>query len=174
MPATFDSAFALWLTQHGSERSIAVNVLQFSHAKWNATTGPIYVSDFGEDFTATTEPPTSVAFTATPLGFMIDATADNVSTEQRIMVRIDNAHGAVAQQLRSLTDEDLLTPVSVTYRTYLDTDRSGPVIDPLTMYATNINMNRLTVECEITADYLPNVGAGTRYTIEDYPPLAYL
>ena len=128
---------------------------------------------YGEDFTATTEAP-AFTFTAQPLGFTVEIAADNVSTEQRVTIQMDNANGLVAQQLRSLTDADLQTPVSVVYRAYLDTDRSGPAIDPLTLFVVNTSMTRLAVECEASAEVLPNIGAGTRYTLDRFPPLAYL
>jgi Domain of unknown function (DUF1833) len=169
MPANFDSAFALWLTQHGSERSAAVNVLQFSHDAWDA---PIYVSDYGEEFTARDEG--GAEFTALPLGFVIDVAADNVTTEQRVLIRLDNASGVVGAQLRTLTDEDLLTPLTVVYRVYLDTDRDGPQIDPMTLFVVDVHLSRLVVECEASADFLPNVSAGTRYTVERFPTLAFV
>lgn len=168
MPAVFDDAFALWLTQHGNERAVAVNVLEFQHPAF----GSLWASDFGEPFDAMTE--TSAPFTALPLGLDIDVASDNVTTEQRITMRLDNVNGYVAQQLRALTDEDLQTPVQVIYRAYLDTDRSGPAIDPLTLFVTNARMTRPLVELEASADLLPNVRAGMRYTIDDFPPLVYL
>jgi hypothetical protein len=173
MPATFDAEFAKWLTQHGNERAVAVNVLEFLHPKWNVGGHGIFVSDYGETFTATTEP-TAFTFDAQPLGFTVETAADNVSTEQRVTIQLDNANGLIAQQLRSLNDADLQTPVSVVYRAYLDTDRSAPAIDPLTLFVVNISMTRLLVECEASADVLPNIGAGTRYTLDRFPPLAYL
>lgn len=168
MPANFDHDFALWLTQHGNERAVAVNVLAFIHPKW----GEIYVSDFGDTFAATTE--TGAPFEAIPLGFAVDLAADNVSTEQRIVIRLDNANGAVADQLRSLDDEDLQTEVQIIYRAYLDTDRSAPAFDPLKLLVTQTSMTRPVVEVEGSADSLPNVGAGLRYTLEEFPPLAFL
>lgn len=170
MPANFDRDFALWLTQHGNERAVAVNVLEFSHPAF----GAIFVSDFGEDFQAFTEETPAREFTAIPLGFTVDVAADNVTTEQRVVIRLDNVNGAVAHQLRQLTDDDLQIPVQVTYRAYLDTDRSAPAVDPLTLYVTSATMNRLTVECEASADYLPNVASGFRYTIENFPVLQFL
>jgi len=176
MPATFDDDFALWLTQHGNERATAVNVLEFRHTAWGpggGVVGSIWVCDHGDPFTATTEAP-PVTFTAEPLGFIADITADNVSTEQRVTIQLDNANGLVAQQLRALTDADLQEPVVVVYRAYLDTKPSAPAIDPLTLFVVNVNMTRLAVECEAAADLLPNIQAGLRYTLEAYPPLAFL
>ena len=169
MPANFDDDFALWLTQHGNERASAVNVLEFIHPAW----GSIFVSDYGDVFEAQTEPP-AVAFAAQPLGFSADLASDNVTTEQRVTLRLDNVNGLIGQQLRSLDDDDLQIPVQVVYRAYLDTDRAGPAIDPLTLFVVNVNMTRPVIELEASADVLPNVGAGLRYTLEDYPPLAYL
>jgi len=168
MPANFDEAFALWLTQHGNERAAAVNVLEFQHASF----GSLFACDFGEPFEALTEDGT--AFTAQPLGLDIDIAADNVTTEQRITIRLDNVNGYVAQQLRALTDEDIQTPVLVIYRAYLDTDREGPQIDPLALYVTAARMTRPVVELEASADFLPNVRAGIRYTVDEFPPLVYL
>jgi hypothetical protein len=175
MPATFDESFALWLTQHGNERAIAVNVLEFRHEKWGpggGVVGSIWVSDYGEPFEATTE--AAVAFTADLLGFEIEVAADNVTTEQRIMIRLDNVNGTVAQHLRALDFDDLQKEVQVVYRVYLDTDRSQPAIDPLTLFVVNASMTRTIVELEASADILPNVSAGTRYTIDDFPPLVWL
>jgi hypothetical protein len=176
MPANFDSDFAKWLTQHGNERAVAVNVLEFRHTAWGpggGVVGSIWVSDFGEPFEATTEPP-AVAFTAQPLGFTVDLATDNVTTEQRVTLRLDNANGLVAQQLRALTDAQLAEAVNVVYRCYLDTKRTAPAIDPLTLFVVNATMTRLAVELEASADVLPNTPAGTIYTIEKYPPLAFL
>ena len=173
MPATFDAEFAKWLTQHGNERAVAVNVLEFLHAKWNVSGHGIFVSDYGDLFTATTEAP-AFTFTAQPLGFLIDTAADNVSTEQRVTITLDNANGLVAQQLRSLLPADLQDPVQVIYRAYLDSARGAPAIDPLQLFVVNVNMNRLAVECEASADVLPNIQAGQRYTLEKYTPLAFI
>ena len=175
MPATFDESFALWLTQHGNERAIAVNVLEFRHEKWGpggGVIGSLWVSDFGEPFEATTE--SAVAFTAEMLGFEIEVAADNVTTEQRIMIRLDNVNGRVAHELRSLDDDDLQKSVQVVYRVYLDTDRSAPKIDPLTLYVVSASMTRPLVELEASADILPNVQSGSRYTIDDFPTLVWL
>jgi len=177
MPATFDESFALWLTQHGNERAVAVNVLEFVHEKWGpggGVPGSIWVSDFGEPFAASTEETPPRAFVADPLGLVIEVAADNVTTEQRIAIRLDNVNGLVGAQLRTLEDEDLLLPVRVIYRAYLDTDRSAPAIDPLALYVTTVALTRAVVELEASADYLPNVSAGTRYTIDDFFPLVYL
>lgn len=173
MPANFDAEFAKWLTQHGNERAVAVNVLEFLHPKWNVSGHGIFVSDYGDVFTATTEPP-AFTFDAQPLGFMIDTAADNVSTEQRVTIQLDNANGLVAQQLRSLLPADLQDPVQVVYRAYLDSKRTAPAIDPLQLFVVNVNMTRLAVECEASAEVLPNIQAGLRYTLEDYPPLAFI
>lgn len=176
MPANFDAEFAKWLTQHGNERAVAVNVLEFRHTAWGpggGVVGSIWVSDYGEVFTATTEPP-EVTFDADPLGFIAEIAADNVSTEQRVTIQLDNANGLVAQQLRELDDDDLQTPVQVVYRAYLDSERGAPAIDPLTLFVVNVNMTRLALECEASAEVLPNVGAGTRYTLDLFPSLAYL
>jgi hypothetical protein len=175
MPATFDDSFALWLTQHDNVRAVAVNVLEFRHLKWGTggEPGSIWVSDFGDPFAATTEDP-PIAFTADPLGFQIDVAADNVTTEQRLQIRLDNVNGIVAQQLRALDDDDIQTAVQVVYRVYLDTDPSKPQIDPLTLVVTNARMSRPVVELEASADLLPNVQAGIRYTIDDFPTLVWL
>lgn len=179
MPATFDRQFSLWLTQHGEERAAAVNVLEFRHPKWNGLGGAVglFVSDYGEPFTATTEPGYTLGayeFIAQALGFTIDLAADNFTTEQRVIIRADNANGAVLNQLRTLTLDDLQTEVEVVYRVYLDTKRSAPAIDPVRLFLTEVRGTRLAAELEATADALPNVKAGTRYTIDTYPTMAYL
>jgi len=176
MPATFDNDFALWLTQHGNERAVAVNVLEFVHPAWGpggGVPGSIWVTDYGDVFTATTEAPVRT-FDAEPLGFTVSTAADNVSTEQRVTIQLDNANGLVAKELRALTDADLQTPVQVIYRAYLDTNRAAPAIDPLTLFVISASMTRLAVEIEASAEVLPNIGAGTRYTLDRFPPLAYL
>lgn len=168
MPATFDNAYAQWLTQHGEVRSQGVTVLEFSHPKFGAK----YVSDYGEDFAATTE--LGAAFVAEPLGFIVDRAAESFSTEQRVTIRLDNANGRVTAELRSLDEDDLQTPVACTVRGYLDSKRDEPAFDPLALFVTSTRATRLAVECEASADALPNVTAGLRYTFDLFPPLVYL
>lgn len=168
MPAIFASPYARWLTQHGEERAQGVNVLEFLHPAF----GSIFVSSYGEAFAAKTE--TGADFVADPLGFMVDRAADNLSTEQRFTFRLDNANGLVTQQLRALDEEDLQTPVALVLRLYLDTHRDAPAFDPVQLFVTKISATRLVVECEASADELPNVTAGIRYTFELFPPLVYL
>jgi hypothetical protein len=168
MPAIYDSAYAQWLTQHGEVRSQGVNVLEFAHPKW----GKRYVSDYGDAFAARTEG--GVDFVAEPLGFIVDRAADNLSTEQRVVIRLDNANGLITKELRSLSLDDLQTAVAVTLRVYLDSKRTAPAYDPLVLYVTNTKAMRLAVECEASADLLPNVTAGVRYTFDLFPPLVYL
>jgi hypothetical protein len=170
VPATFDDDFARWLTQHGNERAAAVNVLQFRHPSFPAD---LWVSDYGVPFTGQTEAP-AVAFTAVPLGIDINVVADNVTTEQRVSIRLDNVNGYVAQQLRALNDDDIQDAVEVIYRVYLDTSPNEPSIDPLALFVTSARMTRPLVELEASADALPNVRAGIRYTIDDFPPLVFL
>lgn len=169
MPATFDNAFAEWLTQHGQVRAKGVNVLQFYHPAFFDH----FVSDYGEEFAAKTE--TGLNFIANPLGFVIDVAADNLTTEQRVMIRMDNANGIIMDNLRSLTPDELANDsVVVTYRAYLDTKRDAPAYDPLVLYVTTVKATRLAVEVEASTDPLPTIQAGLRYTLENFPTLAYL
>lgn len=168
MPAAYESNYAQWLTQHGDARAQGVTVLQFTHPRF----GTRYVSDYGEAFTARTE--AGADFTAEPLGFIVDQATDNLSTEQRVMLRLDNANGAITKELRSLTLDDLQTPVAVTVRVYLDTRRAAPAYTPVELFVTNTKATRLVVECEASADALPNVTSGFRYTFDQFPTLVYL
>lgn len=169
MPASFDTAFQQWLTQHGYVTAQAVNVLEFYHIAF----GSKWVSDFGDPFTAHAEDGRD--FTAEALGLMFDAAADNMTTEQRVMIRLDNANGAVMDQVRALTPQQLKDdPLMVIYRGYLDTRRAAPAFDPLALYVVRINATRLVVEVEASMEALPNITAGVRYTIDRYPPLAYV
>jgi hypothetical protein len=169
MPASFDPAFQEWLTQHGQVTAQAVNVLEFYHPAF----GSKFVSDYGDPFAATTED--ARAFTADPLGLVFDAAADNMTTEQRVVIRLDNANGLVMDQVRALTPAQLKDdPLMVTYRGYLDTKRSAPAFDPLKLYVARVNATRLVVEIEASMEVLPNITAGVRYTIDRYPPLAYV
>jgi len=169
MPASFETRFAQWLTQHGEVRAQGVNVLDFYHSGF----GHVYVSDYGEDFEAWRED--AVHFVAVPLGFTIDIAGDNFSTEQRIVIRLDNANGAVMDQLRTLTPAQMADePVVVTYRAYLDTKRNAPAYDPLVLYATKVNAQRFAVEVEASTEPMPNMTAGIRYTLERFPSMAYL
>lgn len=168
MPANFDAAFAEWLTQHGQVKAQGVNVLEFYHPAFFSH----FVSDYGEPFAARTE--TGADFIANALGFEIDLAGDNVSTEQRVLIRMDNANGAVMDQIRSLTPDDLQVPCRCTYRAYLDTRRNAPAYDPLVMYVTRINATRLAVELEASTEAFPNITAGIRYTLERFPSLSYV
>lgn len=168
MPAIYSTDYAQWLTQHGDPHTQGVTVLEFYHPRF----GRKFVSDYGQPFTFTTE--AGQSFTAEPLGFEFDRAADNLSTEQRIVLRLDNANGRITQELRSLTLDDLQTEVVITVRLYLDSRRTAPAYDPLTLYVTNTKAVRLAVELEASADQLPNVIAGIRYTFDLFPPLVYL
>jgi hypothetical protein len=168
MPAIYDTEYAKWLTQHAQVRAQGVTVLQFEHTKF----GERYVSDYGELFAARTEG--GVDFTAEPLGFLIDQAVDNMSTEQRVLIRLDNANGAIVRELRTLDLDDLATPIAVTVRVYLDTRRTAPAYTPVELFVTNTKATRLAVECEASADALPNVTSGIRYTFDLFEPLIYL
>jgi hypothetical protein len=168
MPAVYDSAYAKWLTQHGEVRAQGVNVLEFVHPKWGAK----FVSDYGEPFAARTEG--GVDFTAEPLGFIFDSAVDNFTTEQKLRIRLDNANGAVTNELRSLSLDDLQTPVQLIARAYIDTKRTAPAYQPVELFVTNTKAMRAIVECEASADALPNVSAGMRYTFDLFPPLVFL
>lgn len=168
MPANLDPLYAQWLTQHGQVDVPAVNVLEFAHPAF----GSIYVSDYGDPFSVRLE--TALDVTAQALGFTIDATVDNLTTEQRVTIRTDAANGAVMNQFRALSLDDFQEPIVVTHRVYLDTKRNAPVIDPLVLYVTRVNAGRLAVEMEASTEAFPNVTAGIRYTFERFPSLAYL
>lgn len=168
MPANFDREFSLWLTQHGQERAAPVNVLEFRHPAFAS----IYATDYGEPFSARKEDGTQ--FTATPIGFSIDIAADGTTTEQRVLIRVDNVNGAIMSQLRALTPEDLQDACEVIYRTYLDTRLNAPAIDPVRLFVTGVRGTRVACEIEASADDLPNVQAGIRYTIERFPTMAFL
>lgn len=168
MPVTFADAYALWLTQHGSAGAVGVYVLEFVHSSF----GVIRVSDYGEPFLARTE--TGEEFTATPLGFEIAETGEQLTSEQRCVIRMDNANGAVTAQLRALTLDDLQEYVTVRLRGYLDTDRSAPAYPPVELYLVGVKATRLAVELEVSTEPLPNLQAGLRYTLENFPALAYI
>jgi len=168
MPATFDHDFAVWLSQHGQERAQGVNVLQFEHPK----IGVHWITDYGDEFLARTEG--AEEFTALPVGFTFDYAADNLTTQQSVVIRIDNVHGLVTSLLRELDLDDLQTALVVTYRAYLDTKRNAPAYDPLTLFATDVRMLRAAIEMEVSADQMPNVTAGIRYTFDRFPPLVLL
>lgn len=172
MPATLDPLYAQWLTQHGQVRAQAVNVLEFTHLAPAPAFAPLYVSDFGEPFTATLE--TAVEITAQALGFTIDSSLDNLTTQQRLVIRMDAANGLVMDQFRALTLDDLQYAVTLTHRVYLDTKRTAPVMDPLVLYVTRLDATRLAVELEASDEPFPNISTGLRYTLERFPTLAYL
>lgn len=170
MPANYDAAFARWLTQHGEVRAKGVNVLEFFHPAFPTV---YYFSDYGDDFAALTE--TGAALLATPIGFEVDAAGDNLTTEQRVLVRMDAAQGQIMEVLRSLTPEALNTdPIRLTWRCYLDTKRTAPAFDPIVLYVTNVQATRLVIELECSTETLPNISGGMRYTLERFPTLVYL
>jgi len=176
MPAAYDRQFALWLTQHGQPRAASVNVLEFVHPRWVVAgtnpTGSIWVSDYGDTFDAIAED--ARAFSAQPIGLMVDLVADNLTTEQRLTIRLDNVNGLVMSQLRLLSPDDLQTPIALNYRCYLDSKRTAPAIDPAQLVVAEIKAMRTIVEIVATVDVLPNTPAGMRYILDNFPPLAYL
>lgn len=172
MPTTLDPLYAQWLTQHGQVRSNAVNVLEFVHLAPTPAFAPIYVSDYGEEFKARLE--TGVDIVARALGFTIDGAVDNLTTEQRVIIRMDAVNGAVMDQFRALSMDDLQSPVQIVHRAYMDTKRSAPVMDPLLLYVTQLKATRVAVEIEASIEPFPNVSTGKRYLLEHFPTLAYL
>jgi hypothetical protein len=163
------SEYELWRTQHGLQESQGVQVLEFQHAKW----GSYWVSDYGAAFDARTEG--GVNFTADAVAFELELPKENNSTQSEMTVRMDALAGFVVAQLRGMTDAQRQQPITVILRFYLDTSAPRvPVTDPLSYLVIDVAATRLAVELRCAATLLPNIAAGTRYTMDKFPTLAYL
>jgi hypothetical protein len=160
--------YELWATQHGGVDAQAVQVLEFIHPKW----GSLWVTDYGEKFAATTEG--AVAFVAEAVGFEAELPKQTSTTQSEMTLRLDALGGYVMSQIRAMTDAERTVAIGLTWRLYLDTYRAAPQLSPLQFVVTNITATRLVVEFQCAASAFPNIVAGSRYTIDDYPSLAYL
>jgi hypothetical protein len=89
-------------------------------------------------------------------------------------LRLDALGGFVMTQVRAMTDAERKIPIGLNWRLYLDTHRAAPQTDPLAFIVTNISATRLVVEFQCSASALPNIAAGSRYTLDKFPALAYL
>lgn len=163
------SAYELWLTQHSLQEVAQVQVLEFQHPAW----GSLWISDYGREFEARTAP-WAVAFTALPVPFVLDKPQSGQSTQQDLTIKLDAIGGQVLNYVRTLTDAQRRTPVKVLYRVYLDSDLTQPVLDPLVFELRDASATRLVTELHCAVTTLPNVIAGTRYTLDTFPTLAYL
>ena len=160
--------YELWATQHGSADAQAVQVLQFTHPKW----GSLWLTDYGAAFAAVTEG--AVAFEAVAVAFEVELPKTNNTTQSELLLRLDALGGFVMSQVRAMTDAERKIPIGLTWRLYLDTHRAAPQIDPLAFIIVNITGTRLVVEFHCAASALPNIAAGSRYTLDKFPALAYL
>lgn len=160
--------YQLWATQHGLADAQLVQVLEFQHPHW----GSIFVSDYGIDFAATTE--AAVAFTASPVSFTVDLPTSTPTTQQDMTIKMDALGGLVMGNVRALSDAERQVPIVVILRFYLDADPGAPCLAPFTFIVLNISGTRLVVQFICAATLLPNVAAGIRYTIEDFPSMAFL
>jgi hypothetical protein len=160
--------YELWATQHGGIDSQSVQVLEFVHPKW----GSLWLTDYGAQFAAKTE--TAFDFVAEPVGFEVELPKQNTSTQSELNLRLDALGGYVMQQVRAMTDAERTVPIGLNWRLYLDNKRNAPQLDPLAFVVTNIGGTRLVVEFQCAATAFPNIASGTRYTIDNFPSLAYL
>lgn len=163
------SAYELWLTQHDLQDVAMAQVLEFQHPAW----GSVWITDYGQELEARTAP-WAVAFLALPVPFTLDKPQSGQSTQQDLTIKLDAVGGRVLAYIRSLTDVQRRTPVKVVYRAYLDSDWTAPVLDPLIFELRDMSATRLVTELHCSVTVLPNMIAGTRYTLDSFPTLAYL
>lgn len=160
--------YELWATQHGLSDVQAVQVLEFTHSKW----GSFFVTDYGQRFAGKTHG--DLDFEAEPVAFEVELPKEQNSTQSEMVIRMDALSGFVMQQIRAMTDEERAEAINVIWSLYLDNDHDAPTVDPLSLVVMNVNATRIAVEMTCAASMLPNIQAGTRYTIDRYPSLAYL
>jgi hypothetical protein len=160
--------YELWATQHGAVDAQSVQVLEFVHSKW----GSLWLTDYGAQFAATAED--SRAFVAEPVGFEVELPKQTSSTQSEMNLRLDALGGYVMSQVRAMTDAQRTESIVLNWRLYLDTHRAAPQLDPLSFVVTNIGGTRLLVEFQCAATAFPNIASGMRYTIDNFPSLAYL
>lgn len=160
--------YELWATQHGLADVQGVQVIEFAHYKF----GSFYVSDYGAKFGALTE--SAVPFDAEPVAFELDLPKQQNSTQSEMTIRMDALSGFIMSQIRAMTDDERKIPIAVILRFYLDNERDAPTLDPLAFVVINVNATRVAVELSCAATILPNIAAGTRYTMENFPSLSFL
>jgi uncharacterized protein DUF1833 len=165
-----DPDYELWATQHALVDAQELQVLEFSHPAWGPDS--LWLTNRGIDFPARTED--GRAFVAVAVNFTIDLPRSGASTQQELLIHLDALGGQIVNQIRQLSDEQRKTAIVCTYRIYLDTKPDLPVLDPLVFEVLSATANRTIAELRCAATILPNVAAGTRYTLDRFPTLAYL
>lgn len=160
--------YELWATQHGMADAQLVQVLEFQNGAW----GSAWVCDSGPPFSGTTEG--AVAFTADPVAFTIELPTSNPTTQQSMVIKMDALGGTIMAKIRAMTDAQRANPITVIYRAYLDKDFAAPAVAPLSFVVLSISGTRLVVQMDCAATVLPNIAAGIRYTIDQFPTMAYL
>lgn len=161
--------YELWATQHGMIDVQQVQVLEFAHDNWPSS---LWVTDYGERFTATTED--ARQFTAEAVAFDVDLPKSSNSTQSEMTIRLDALAGYVVTTIRNMTDADRALPIRIAWRPYLDNNRSAPTLGALKFVVLEITATRVAVELRCAVTIFPNVGSGVRYTIDRFPSLAYL
>lgn len=161
--------YELWLTQHDLQDVAQAQVLEFQHPAW----GSLWATDYGSEITARTAPD-GAEFVALPVPFTLDRPQSGESTRQELTIKMDALGGRVLGYIRDLTEEQRRTLVRVVYRIYLDSDWSQPVLDPLVFELRDLAATRLVTELHCSVTILPNQIAGTRYTLDNFPTLAYI
>lgn len=160
--------YELWATQHGLIDVQGVQVLQFQHSMW----GSLFLCDYGAEFSGTTDDAT--IFTATPVAFTVDLPKEQSSTQSDLTIHMDALGGYVISQIRSMTDAQRDEPILVKWLQYLDNAPDAPALDPLEFIVIDVSATRLAVEIQCAVTIFPNVAAGTRYTLDEFPTLGYL
>lgn len=163
------TAYELWLTQHDLQDVAQAQVLEFQHPGW----GSLWITDYGSEFEGRTAP-WAAAFTALPVAFTLDKPQSGQSTQQDLTIKMDALGGRVLGYIRGLSDAQRRTPVRVIYRVYLDNELNQPVMDPLVFELRDLSATRLVTEMHCAVTALPNVAAGTRYTLDTFPTLSYV
>ena len=161
--------YELWLTQHDLADVAAAQVLEFQHPAW----GSYWITDYGQELEAHVAPG-GAAFVALPVPFTLDKPQSGQSTQQDLTIKMDALGGRVLGYIRDLTTAQRDIPVRVLYRIYLDNDLSTPVLDPLVFELRDVAATRLVTELHCSVTVLPNQIAGSRYTLDSFPTLAYI
>jgi hypothetical protein len=96
------------------------------------------------------------------------------ATEQRVTIRMDALAQAVIPRVRALTQAQRATSVKAILRWYLDNDPSVPARDPFELVVVEVRAVRMVVEFDCSVSPLPNLQAGTRYDLQNFPQLGFV
>lgn len=125
--------------------NVILHTLAFNHSTW---TTPFYIVRDWQDFTGNIENSgPSVLFKR--FAFSVTGPNKDSNGTQMLNIQVDSVSQELINLLETAVVDTNNVPIEVTYRVYIDSDTSGPQIDPpLKLYVRNIKADNLKVTAQ--------------------------